>query len=249
MKLGLLPKTILHHEEFAIPDSVKRKLLCQRMLQTLPPNAVLLSSGEAQFYLNGKVDKPRFPFEAVENSNPQERLQDIPKVTVWCAISDMGVIGPYFFEDDLAVTPKSYQTMLEIFLRPSLKDIGRSLGVTDIWFQQDDAVAHTSPQTLHKLRQMMLPGRLISPMGDVEWPERSPDLSVCDYFLWNYLRKKVFQRRPTNIEELKEIIEDEVISIPVEMCRKASSHFRKRLQKCVEADGEKLGEIDLRLDL
>jgi len=31
----------------------------------------------------------------------------------------------------------------------------------------------------------MFPGRLISLRGDVGWPARSPDLSPCDFFLWD----------------------------------------------------------------
>jgi len=43
---------------------------------------------------------------------------------------------------------------------------------------------------------LLFPGRLMSLRGDVEWPERSPDLSPCDVFLWGYLKEKVFKHRP-----------------------------------------------------
>jgi hypothetical protein len=32
----------------------------------------------------------------------------------------------------------------------------------------------------------------ISQRGDLPWPARSPDFSVCHYFLWGYLNLKVF---------------------------------------------------------
>ena len=46
------------------------------------------------------------------------------------------------------------------------------------------------------LLREMFPGRLISLRGDVGWPALSPDLSPCDFFLWGYLKEKVFKRCP-----------------------------------------------------
>ena len=52
----------------------------------------------------------------------------------------------------------------------------------DIWFQEDRATAHTALDAMVKLQQMF-PARLGSQSGDVDWPQRSPDLSICDFFL------------------------------------------------------------------
>jgi hypothetical protein len=52
----------------------------------------------------------------------------------------------------------------------------------------------------------------------VGWPARSPDLSICDFFLWGYLKEKVFKHRPHTQPELKEWIIEEVNAIPGEMC-------------------------------
>lgn len=57
--------------------------------------------------------------------------------------------------------------------------------------------------SLAVLRQMF-PGRLVSLMGDLGWPARSPDLSMCDFFFWGYLKDKVFRHRPYTIEDLNE---------------------------------------------
>ena len=73
----------------------------------------------------------------------------------------------------------------------------------DVWFQQDGATAHTARISLAVLRQMF-PGRLVSLRGDIGWPARSPDLSMCDFFLWGYLKDKVFRHRPHTIEEIKQ---------------------------------------------
>jgi hypothetical protein len=59
---------------------------------------------------------------------------------------------------------------------------------------------------------------VISKNGDIPWLARSPDLFVCDFFLWGYLKSCVFQPpSPRNIQELKERIREEVARIPVAM--------------------------------
>ncbi|PSN30388.1 hypothetical protein C0J52_27251 [Blattella germanica] len=38
--------------------------------------------------------------------------------------------------------------------------------------------------------RVSLPGRLISRFRDVQWPDRSPELTASDFFLWGYLMEK-----------------------------------------------------------
>ena len=85
----------------------------------------------------------------------------------------------------------------------------------------------------------MFPGRLVSLRGDIGWPARSPDLSMCDFFLWSYTKDMVFRHRPHVIEEIKQKITVEVEAIPVEMCRKSYESIRDRLQQCINADGRR----------
>jgi len=135
--------------------------------------------------------------------NPRELHQrplHSPRVTVWCAISSVGIIGPWFFEENeqiVTVTSDRYVNMLEEFFLPRLDEM--DLG--DIWFQQDGATAHTSKASITVLREHF-PGRLISLRGDLEWPARSPDLTPCDFFLWGYLKSRVCTNRPQTLEEV-----------------------------------------------
>ena len=46
----------------------------------------------------------------------------------------------------------------------------------------------------------MFPGHLISLRGDIGWPAQLPDLTLCDFFLWGYLKAKVYARHPGTIE-------------------------------------------------
>jgi hypothetical protein len=81
-----------------------------------------------------------------------------------------------------------------------------------IWFQQDGASAHTARASMQVVRNMF-PQHVISHFGDIHWPPRSPDLSVCDYFLWGYLKSKVYINKPHNIQELKDSILLEIANL------------------------------------
>jgi len=45
---------------------------------------------------------------------------------------------------------------------------------------------------------------------DIEWPPRSPDLTPLDFFLWGYLKQKVFSTPPQDLPTLRRRIVDEV---------------------------------------
>ena len=65
-----------------------------------------------------------------------------PKVTVWCAISSGGIIGPWFFEENevtVTVNSDQYVNMLQELFFSRLDE----LDLRDTWFQQDGAMAHT----------------------------------------------------------------------------------------------------------
>lgn len=60
------------------------------------------------------------------------------RVTVCCAISRIGIIGPWFIEvNERAVTVNSvrYVTMIMDFLLPRLKE----MNVGEVWLKQDGA--------------------------------------------------------------------------------------------------------------
>lgn len=245
-ELSFHPYKIMVAQELMPHDYNNRVDRCQEMLERIPETSTFFSSDEAHFHLCGAVNKQNFRYWA--DSNPKqlhERPLHSPKVTVWCAISLFGIIGPYFFEENgrtVTVTAGRYVSMLENFFEPQLQRLSDETNLGDLWFQQDGATAHTARISMDKLRQMF-PARLVSLRGDVGWPARSPDLSMCDFFLWGYLKEKVFKHRPHTLEELKNRIIEETSAIPLEMCRKAAQNFRNRLHQCIAAEGRHLAEV------
>ena len=76
-------------------------------------------------------------------------------------------------------------------------------------------------------------------MGAIEWPARSPDLTVCDMFLWSYLKDQVFTPgyRFENLNELRNKIETEIQTISPRHLTSAFHDWETRIYACVAADG------------
>jgi hypothetical protein len=157
------------------------------------------------------------------------------------------VIGPYFFEDQAgrAVTVNSsrYTEMLRTFLEPELQRFG--VETHTLWFQQDGATPRTARMAIRVLNEMF-PGRVISRRGNIEWPARSPDLNACDFFLWGYLKSKVYEKKPRTTVDLKQNIRDEVAPISPTMLQRVMQNFQKRLRECVDNNGRHLTDTILR---
>jgi hypothetical protein len=72
------------------------------------------------------------------------------------------------------------------------------------------------------------------------WPPRSPDLTPMDFYLWGYVKTRVYRDKMSyaNSSELVDAIEREMRAIPVETSRKAVTEgYKNRLQACVLAHG------------
>ena len=75
------------------------------------------------------------------------------------------------------------------------------------------------------------------------WPPHSPDLTPCDFFLWGYLKAKVYEQRPQALEALKEEIRQEVAAITPEMILKVMDNYRERLHQFINIQGRHLSDV------
>jgi hypothetical protein len=66
---------------------------------------------------------------------------------------------------------------------------------------------------------------------------------ACDFFLWGYLKSKVYEKRPRTTEDLKENIRDEVAAISPIMLQRVMQNFQTRLRECVGNNGRHLKDI------
>ncbi|GBP23624.1 hypothetical protein EVAR_80241_1 [Eumeta japonica] len=122
-------------------------------------------------------------------------------------MSAYGIIGLYFFEVEhgrmVTVTLERYVTMIENCFTPKFQNFPGFKIRT--WFEQDSTTTHAFNTAMPVFRQRF-PNKLISRRGDIPWPPRSPDLSPMDFFLWGYLKTKVYETNPPSFDELKENI-------------------------------------------
>jgi hypothetical protein len=49
--------------------------------------------------------------------------------------------------------------------------------------------------------------------GPLAWPPRSPDITPLDFFLWGYVKDKVYVTKVTGVEDLKKRIRDVITTI------------------------------------
>ena len=99
------------------------------------------------------------------------------------------VYGPFFFGEDAGT---SYLEMLQTWLFPRLQEDEPE----DFIMQQDGASPHFCVAVhcwLNNILQHWWIGRgAHEDLMFCPWPARFPDLTPCDYFLWGYVKDKVF---------------------------------------------------------
>ena len=230
------------------PTDHEQRLNFARQMKTIfeaNDNLTLLMSDEAHFHLNGMVNTQNFRYWATENPREiHERPLHSPKVTVWCAMGKTAIIGPYFFEDNhgnaVTVNSERYIEMINSFFVPALRR--RHMTIQHVWFQQDGATAHTARASMAVLRPLFK-DHLISRFADTPWPPRSPDLSMCDYFLWGHLKACVYVHRPRTLDELQNAVRVEVAQIDRAMLERVEANFHQRLQKCIDENGHHMRDV------
>jgi len=69
------------------------------------------------------------------------------------------------------------------------------------------------------------------------------DHRICPFvifFLWGYLKNRVYTTRPRTLDELKQRIQDEIRGIPVEMLQRALGNLNGRMKECIRGGGRHL---------
>lgn len=224
-------------------DMTKRLAFAREIIRLidagqLNPHKIWFSD-ESHFDLEGYINKQNDRTWGRDNPRELQTKKAHPsRVTVWCAISAYGIIGPYYFNS--TVRAGSYTEMLTTFFLPTV--LGLEATDDHFWFQQDGARPHrTRPifETLTEVfdsRLIALDSQKIISKG-LDWPPYSPDLTPCDFFLWGHLKNNVYKQRPSTIEELKAAISLCINSIDVSTLRNVADGFTARVRKIIEVQG------------
>ncbi|KAJ4438208.1 hypothetical protein ANN_14147 [Periplaneta americana] len=69
------------------------------------------------------------------------------------------------------------------------------------------------------------------------WPPRSPDLTTPDFFLWGYLKNRVYATRPQTLDDPKHNITQEIQAIDNRVLQRVASNMERRVELCLMQDG------------
>lgn len=90
---------------------------------------------------------------------------------------------------------------------------------------------------------VMLEDRWIGRLGPQAWPPRSPDLTPLDFFLWGYVKERVFDRECSSADEMRQRLIDVFNQLrehsnedPTLMPRLHAETYR-RARLCIEMNG------------
>lgn len=155
------------------------------------------------------------------------------KVNVWCGILNEQIVGPFFLDNLNA------ENFLN-FLQNDLHDFFMEMPLAqrqNVYFQLDGAPAHNS-LIVRNFLNANFPMKWIGRNSPLEpWPPRSPDITPCDFFLWGYLKNKVYTTRPRNRQELCLRIRQACQEITPQTLRKVIQRFRRVVEKCILLEG------------
>ena len=203
---------------------------------------------ECHVQLSGQVNSHNF--RCWGTKNPGSASTDVVprsvlKVIMWVAVGWYGIIGPYFFEDDqgstCTINQKNYRQMIQNFYLPQLRAQAQNrnnlIKMETQWFQQDGSPPHTARETRRFLKQHF-EDRIVSLCDTIEWPPYSPDLTPPDFFLWGYLKDRIYRNpKPRTLDELKSNIRREIENIPRETFPKVMTNMTTRMQAVIERNG------------
>ena len=109
-----------------------------------------------------------------------------------------------------------------------------------LWWAQDGAPAYRA-DIVQDLLQEIFPGRVITCDGDNDWPAGSPDLTPCDFFLWGYIKSKIFTSPPRSLPFLRQRKVDEFNNHKQNnrlMVRKEMRDMMRRAALCIDRNGQ-----------
>lgn len=153
----------------------------------------------------------------------------------WTGIVGTQIIGPFFF--DGSVNRETYSQMLVDNILPELHRY--HLDSLDLCYQHDGAPPHIPLEVRQCLDENFNSwiGRLAGERKILDWPPRSPDLNMIDFFLWGVLQHKVYQETHESIDAVTNAVVQEANEITQETLERVQHNLIKRLHKCIEQNG------------
>ncbi|GBL79707.1 hypothetical protein AVEN_200036-1, partial [Araneus ventricosus] len=110
------------------------------------------------------------------------------------------------------------------------------IDLRNVWFQHDGAPPHKVSSVQQYIRDTFQQ-QVIGYGGCVEWPPGSPDLNSLDFFLWGYIKQRMYATPPPTSQELRNRITDACASVSPAMLYNVQREVKSRVQMCIIAEG------------
>ncbi|XP_070528277.1 uncharacterized protein [Cardiocondyla obscurior] len=204
-----------------------------RQNTTFPDN--ILWSDEALFTQNGIFNSRNTLYWADHNPKliREGSFQYRYSINVWAGILGNQIIGPYFLPARL--TGLEYRNFIRTSLPVLLENVPLKTR-RNIIFQHDGAPAHSCRAVREELN-LRFPEKWIGRGGPIAWPARSPDLTVCDFFLWGYIKSLIDTQRNGTANEVRESIIAAFGTVSPDTVLCASRDVVRRAEFCIRQRG------------
>lgn len=229
-------------QELKETDKPKRLAFCtlilEKQLQDPRWAERIMFSDEATCHLNGTINIHNLYYYSHHNEHRiLEKACRSPSVTVWAMVSYDGRLRYRTLFDTM--NSDRYCDILNDIVFPTLE----SVRYNNYVYQQDGASVHWA-LSVRDLLTHRLPNRWIGRSGPIEWPPRSPDLSINDFYLWAHMRDVIYRTpRAESLQELAQRIELFLNNIDLETIKKTYKCFVRRCTRCVEQNGHHIEHI------
>ena len=132
------------------------------------------------------------------------------------------IIGPFIFAES-TITANIYLDMLKHYVVPQLEEFQPRFV-----FQQDGAPPHWGLIVRDFLNETF-PNRWVGRNGPTPWPPRSPDITPLDFFLWGYVKDRVYRTPVRDVETLQSRIIEVLATVNEEMLENTWREIECRL--------------------
>jgi transposase len=229
IKEGELEYLVVEEEEELIEEH-KRKRLTYAQKELEKDWKLVLFTDEKIFQLPAGAHKSWQDPKNRKKKKKQKRHP--PKVMVW------GGIGSYF-KTPLVFAPKNtnlnsagYLEILKRNLPPATTTKDCPKEKLDDWeFLQDGATVHTAKQVLNYLEKH-------APYYVRDHPPLSPDLNIIED-IWSQMNTELNKYKINSLQSLKKRLRIVWKNISFEKVHKSVNSMPKRLQECIDLNGER----------
>lgn len=203
----------------------RRFQTCQDFLfMSLEERKKIIFSDEKRFFLNGNDSRGNIILD--KNSIFKDKIVPTFKqprsVMVWACFSYYGTGKLVFVENTMKAV--DYVTILS----NNLKSSASKMNLNNFSFQQDNAPPHKANLTLNFFRKHEI--------SYLDWPAQSPDINPIEN-LWDIVDRRVQERAPKTLEDLKKFIQIEWDNLTQELCQNLSNSFEKRIKLVIKENG------------